>query len=194
MSEPTHPLAYVFWHTPRAEVERRHYEDALGAFHRALNDHPPAGFQRSYAYRAERLPWLPSSREVYEDWYLLDASAALDPLNEAAVAVPLVEDHDVVARLAAAGTAGLYRLRSGTAPRHGAVAAHWLAKPAGESYAALYARLEPLTAELGGELWCRQMVLGPTPELCLRAPAARASTLAPPEALWSLEPVWPPRS
>jgi hypothetical protein len=50
--------------------------------------------------------------------------------------------------------------------------AYWLSKPDGMSYAAFEASLAPLVAA-GCALWGRRMTLGPTPEFCLHAPAAR---------------------
>ena len=74
------------------------------------------------------------------------------------------------AALAGSGTAGLYGLRTGT-PVTPAVA-YWLSKPDGMGYAAFEASLAPLVAA-GCALWGRRMTLGPTPEFCLHAPAAR---------------------
>lgn len=115
--------------------------------------------------------------------------AALAPLNEAAVSGPRQAPHDVVARLAAGGAAGLYGLKRG-APLARPAAAAWFGKPAGMTYGALFTLMEPVVADSGGGLWMRQMVLGPTPEFCLRSagpvhlPALAVLHL-------SLEPVWP---
>ena len=45
--------------------------------------------------------------------------------------------------------------------------ATWLAKPAGMSYADLFATFEPLVREQEAALWCRHMTLGPALEFCL---------------------------
>ena len=104
-------LAYVFWHWPAPSIEPAVYEQALAGFHGALRVSPPRGFLGSYAHRVESAPWLPAGTlapaYVYEDWYRLETSAALDALDEAAVSSPLREPHDRVARIAAGGTAGL---------------------------------------------------------------------------------------
>ena len=77
-------LAYVFWHQPTGEGARDEYERALVEFHRVLTGDPPAGFLGSATYRLPGVGWAPDG-DVYEDWYLVRDSAALDPLNEAAV-------------------------------------------------------------------------------------------------------------
>jgi hypothetical protein len=89
----------------------------------------------------------------------------MDPLNDAAVSGVCEEPHNRVAREAADGTAGLYRLRAGAGDLSQAKFATWLSKPDGVSYKDFYAGLEP-----GVTLWGRQMVLGPTTEFCIHSP------------------------
>jgi hypothetical protein len=161
-------LAYVFWHRPSTGVEPAAYEEELGRFHAALAESPPPGFRRSLTFRVAGTTWL--SGEGYEDWYVLAGSEALDPLDRAAVSSGVGICHDTVAGLAADGVGGLYRLRAGQEALEGAASAAWLGKPSGVSYEDLYARLAPWTSGAGAGLWGRQMVLGPTPEFCLRSP------------------------
>lgn len=162
-------LAYVFWHWPRRGADPKEYEARLGAFHGALAAAPPAGFLRSAAFGVEGAEWVEGA-PAYEDWYLLDDTAALDRLEEAAVTASRREPHDRVAAWAAGGSAGLYRaLRGAGAP--GGETSLWLAKPAGLSYVAFLAELErrfppPLA------LWQRRLVLGPAPEFCVAGAAA----------------------
>lgn len=184
-------LAYVFWHWPSPEADRASYERGLAAFHRVLREAKPPGFQRSAVYRARRLPWLRTEGPGYEDWYLVDGTAALDPLNDAAVSGARKGPHDEVARLSQVGAGGLYRLRAGVVDAAPAGFAVWLSKPRGTSYEALDARLRPWTERASVGLWRRQMVLGPTPEFCLRSPDRPdlPEDLAPLSV--ELEPVWP---
>ena len=163
-------LAYLFSHARRPDVSPDDYERKLRAFHEALRAHAPAGFIDSRVFRLAALPWLPSAREVYEDWYLIENSAALDPLNDAAVSGPRQAPHDAVAVQAESGHGALYRLRLGRQDGIPAFA-YWFAKPAGEPYATLYARLEPIVARGGAALWSRQMTMGPAREFCLHSPA-----------------------
>jgi hypothetical protein len=152
-------LAYVFWHWPAPDVERGRYLDRLVAFHRALRAAPPPGFRGSRVLAVEGAPWLPSAPAALEDWYLVDDFAALGALNDAAITAARQAPHDAVARLAGGGTGGLYRrLSSGGGTRD---ETRWFAKPPGESYAALAARLPE------AEAWQRQLVLGPAPEFCV---------------------------
>src|SRR4051794_15380391 len=107
-------LAYVFWHTPTSGAKRDEYERLLIGFHQALASHAPAGFRTSFVYRVENAPWIGAGAAAYEDWYILENSAALDALNDAAVSGPRKAPHDLVASFAASGAAGLYRLKSGS--------------------------------------------------------------------------------
>jgi hypothetical protein len=182
-------LAYVFWHRPAAGVDAALYEATLAAFQQALAAAPPPGFHRSAVFRVADAPWL--SGEGYEDWYLVDGFAALGPLNEAAVSPELRASHDAAAELAAEGAAGIYRLRAGDAAAVPATASLWFGKPAGMGYDQLYELLDLWASNSGASLWGRQLVLGPTPEFCLRAekPAVLPSSLAPVST--SVSPVWP---
>ena len=161
-------LAYVFWHWPRPDVSIADYEARMRTFQGALAADGPRELRAARAWRVAGAPWLPDG-SGYEEWYLLDESAALDALNRGAVTGTLAEPHNTVAALAAGGAAGLYQMVTGNpgAPATPAsldgTAAHWFAKPSGMPYADFYARL----GEAQSRLWRRMMVLGPTPEFCL---------------------------
>jgi len=165
-------LAYVFWHWPQSSVDPEAYVEHLVAFHQTLAANKPVGFQQSVVFRIRGASWLNTSDEAYEEWYLLDDSAALDPLNEAAVTGVCEEPHNQVARQAAGGTGGLYRLRAGREDLAQTTSAVWLSKPDGVSYKDFYATLEPLTSKQNVALWGRQMTLGPTTEFCIHSPTA----------------------
>ena len=161
-------LAYVFWHWPQPGVDTETYVDHLVSFHRILNENKPVGFHGSRVFRMHGVSWLDTAGDAYEDWYLLDDSAALDRINEAAVSGVCEAPHNLVAREAAGGTAGLYRLKTGdilTEPRF----ALWLSKPDGVSYADFYSTLEPIINEAHAALWQRQMTLGPTSEFLVHS-------------------------
>jgi len=78
-------LAYVFWHWPQPQVDVSEYETRLRDFQKTLRDHPPPGFRDSVVFRVGGMPWIQAERG-YEDWYLVEGSVALDPLNDAAIA------------------------------------------------------------------------------------------------------------
>ncbi|HEU4794975.1 MAG TPA: hypothetical protein VFT02_05045 [Pyrinomonadaceae bacterium] len=162
-------LAYVFWHWPQASVERATYVARLEDFHHTLAANRPQGFRHSVVFAIEDADWLDYSGVAYEEWYLLDNSAAMDRLNEGAVSGACEEPHNAVARHAAGGTGGLYRLRSGEEILPEARFAVWLSKPEGVSYRDFYDALAPLTAQPNVALWGRQMTLGPTTEFCLHS-------------------------
>ncbi len=183
-------LAYVFWHWRSDSVDREAYERLTRDFHASLRERRPEGFRRSVCFAMPGAGWIPDRRPAYEDWYLLDGSTALDPLDRAAVAAPHQTPHDAVARAVAGGAGGLYRLRLGTPLEERARFASWFRKPDGMAYERLYDLLEPLIGA-GAALWGRQMVLGPAPEFCLHGgrPLALPSPLE--GAAWPLSPVWP---
>jgi hypothetical protein len=183
-------LAYVFWHWPGAGVNTGPYEKSLRDFHHALAQTKPAGFLHSIVFRLSGAPWLATSGPAYEEWYLVDGSGGLDPLNEGAVSGLCKEPHDRAARQAGGGTAGLYRLRAGEPKVEDSSLAWWLAKPAGVRYEDFYAQLAPWTRQPGVSLWGRQMALGPTPEFTLRSPAPLDLPNALEAVRFELMPLW----
>jgi hypothetical protein len=183
-------LAYVFWHWRRPQVSAAAYEALQRRFHSALAAAPPLGFQRSCSLAIAGAPWAAGGSEAYEDWYLVEDSGALDALNAAAVSASRQVPHDDAAAAAGGGTAGLYRIRLGSAgglPR----SAIWFSKPTGMSYGELFTALEPVVQAERAALWGRQMTLGPALEFCLHAP--RPVSLPAPLVPTSLRcrPVWP---
>src|SRR5207245_9195214 len=127
------------------------------------------GFHSSVIFRILNAPWIGNGAPAYEDWYLLDNSAALDAINDAAISGPRKAPHDLVASLASCGAAGLYRLKSGALESlQNARFALWFSKPA-LPYDAFFTQLRPQTASPQTTLWLRQMVLSAAPEFCLRS-------------------------
>lgn len=154
-------IAWIFWHTRHADAGESDYRTALRAFHDLILTTAPEGFLGVRVLRHEALPWLVSATEVYEDWYFVESSAALDALDEAALAAFSQDAHARIARLAATATAGLYRLRAGEplpSPAH----TFWMSKPRQDPYAPFIERLSR-----AGTVWSRKMVLGPAPEFCV---------------------------
>lgn len=164
-------LAYVFWHTPHASVDPNLYEATLLSFHQSLDPTEVDGFHESAVFRIEGAPWM-SGPNVYEDWYLVRDLGALGSLNVAAVADRRQAPHDTLARLTGKGAAGVYALRRGLEVLCDAGQAAWFAKPVGTSYNEVVNMAEGI-----GQLWQRQLVLGPTPELCLLAGEAPSDAI-----------------
>ena len=150
-------LAYVFSHRPLEGADVAAYEDSLRRLHAELAGERPKGFVRSTTYRFE---------DGYSDWYLVESSAALDFLNQAAVTGARSGPHDAAARLAAWGAGKLMSLAEGE-PHLDSLHEAAFAKPAGMAYADLYAIVRPFATTPGAALWRRMMVLGPPPEFCL---------------------------
>lgn len=154
-------LAYLFYHRPGPDADVKAYEASLRGFHAALRSAGLDGFRGSSTYRVG---------DRYCDWYLVDTSAALDALNDAAVSGARSRPHDAAARVAVDGQGKLLRLAAG-AYDPGALFEIRFSKPAGVSYGDLYTRLESFTSSPGVSLWRRMMVLGPPPEFIMLAPA-----------------------
>jgi len=184
-------LAYVFWHWPNPDIDDATYRDLLHNFHKTLNANQPRGFLRSVAFAVSGLPLQTTSQPGFEDWYLLEDSASLDLLNEAAVSGPCEQPHNLVARQAADGTAGLYRLRSGSDDLASARYAMWFQKPARMSYQDLYSKLSSTTAADRVGLWQRQMTLGQTTEFAIYSSAVIQPPDAMPTSKVELQLVWP---
>lgn len=188
MPTDSNVLAYVFWHWRRDEVSAPQYETLQRRFHQALADAPPDGFLGSSSFAIERAPWAHAGRAAYEDWYHIRDSAAIDELEAGAISASRKLPHDTAAAAAGGGTAGLYTLRLGDATPPPTVAM-WFAKPAGVSYDALFAEMTPFVRR-GATLWVRKMVLGPSPEMCLRChedlafPSAFRATRVELRAVW----------
>ena len=182
-------IAYVFWHWPRPSVTPVEYEARQRAFHEALHAAPSSGFLRSFTHAFSGAPWT-AAGIAYEDWYLLEDSAALDRLNDAAVSASRQSPHDQAAAAAAGGTAGVYSLRMGEAPTAPTLA-YWFSKPEGMKYDALFAALHPVVSTTRSALWMRRMTLGPATEFCLQSSEL---VMLPPAILaqtYVLRPVFP---
>ena len=160
-------LAYIFWHFPSEGVDVTAYERSLEGFHKALDEAGAEGFVRSRSFRIQGVPWINDSAAAYADWYLVEGSFALDTLNDLAVSGARRDSHDRAAGWAAGGAGALYRLVEGEASLEAPAFETWLSKPRGTTYEDFYAWARPAVA--GGELWRRQMVLGPALEFCLVA-------------------------
>ena len=163
-------LAYLFWHRPYATITAKQYEEALIHFQKCIEQQRPPGFSGSASFRVNSLPWL-GDRPGYEDWCLLEASWALDPLNAFAVAGPVTSAHDAAAAQMEEGNGGLYSLVWGepTLPEHSTTI--WLTRPRGIQWRPVLDALRQQLHE--ATLWRRQMVLGPGKEFALIVPAGR---------------------
>jgi hypothetical protein len=160
-------LSYVFWHWHRPQIEANTYQEYLINFHRTLCANKSTGFHYSSVLLLEQASWLGRVGETYEDWHVVEKSAALDALNERAVTGACRAPHDQVARETQGSAAGLYQLVFGDAHLPFVHVAYRFDKPAGMSYVALDGLLQSLVEDAKGNLWRRQMNLGPGPEFCL---------------------------
>jgi len=159
-------LAYVFWHVPRPTVEASVYISNLKAFHEILNANKPSGFHHSMVFEGTGVDWLGSGGSAFEDWYLIEDFTSLGVLNEAAVTGACENPHNVVAKDAADGIAGLYRLRLGDVDLSNKRLAVWFSKPTGVTYKDFFNGTQTSWSD-DNALWQRQMTLGPTTEFCL---------------------------
>lgn len=162
-------LGYVFWHRPRPGVSLREYEKKLSGFQTSLKAHPPDGLIDALSFKESASAWSKSRSTTYEDWYLVRDYKSLGALNQSAVADSNAGPHDEIAKEAADGVGGLYRLRWGGLSLRDARFATWLGKPARTPYQSFLDSLSKWTEDRATDLWQRQMVLGPAPEFCVHS-------------------------
>ena len=183
-------LAYLLWHWPFDDVSTETYEGSLARFHQSLLASAIPGLQESFVFRSQGVGWTPPGARVYEDWYLLEGSAAMDPLNDAAVSEVSKPSHDNTAHAAAGAAGGLYQLKLGQPSLDICRWVSWIAKPRGMGYEEFYHAIAPWTSQPQVSLWRRQMVLGPTPEFAMLSVAAPGPMLNLEVLQVELEPVW----
>jgi hypothetical protein len=156
-------LAYVFWHRPKADVDRDAYEAAQRAFHETIA--VPSG-----CFRLDALPF--DQGGGYEDWYLVENWAELGALNEVATDSASRGGHDRAAELAADGWGAVYALAHG--PTEIPIGVEWRDKERGRPSADFLDSLPSVA------VWRRQLVLGPAPEFCIATSETAGRT-----------PIWP---
>ena len=160
-------LAYVFWHRPRPQTERSLYETAIVRFQRDLTGRQPPGLIGATSFAIEAVPWL-SDRPGYEDWYLVEGSWALDPLNAYAIAGAMQAPHDSVAAQMEEGHGGLYAHAGGETLTAARSAVYWMNRPRGIQWQPPIAAI--LAGCPGANAWRRQMVLGRPAEFAVEVP------------------------
>jgi hypothetical protein len=160
-------LAYIFWHRPFSHIDSGAYEESIVRFQTDLVRQSPPGLRAAMSFRIEPVPWL-NNHAGYEDWYLLEGSWAMDPLNSFAVAGRPQSSHDTAAAQMAEGQGGLYAHAGGDSSPGSHSSIFWLTRPRGVSWQAV---LEPLRARYPQtNVWRRQMVLGPAKEFAIEMP------------------------
>jgi hypothetical protein len=152
-------IAYLFFHEHASHAGVAEYEEGLRRFHASLAAAGVPGFVGSRTYRVG---------SQYCDWYVVTSSAALDPLNDAAVSGRRSAPHAAVAREAVDFAGKLLKLASGEYDADAGTEIRF-SKPHGTTYEELYRKIEPWTSMPDVSLWRRMMVLGPPPEFCLLA-------------------------
>lgn len=152
-------IAYQFFHHLEDGADEVEYEAGLRHFHVALAEAGIPGFVGSRTYQTD---------DGYFDWYVMETSAALDLVNDAAVSGARSPLHETVARHAVDFAGKLLKLAAGRYDPEFLFEIRF-SKPRGMTYADLYRRLEPWTGRPDTSAWRRMMVLGPGPEFSLLA-------------------------
>jgi hypothetical protein len=173
-------LAYVFWHAAPASIAAADYERTLLRFGHALADAGGPGFRGQASYAIGQTPWL--GEPGYEDWVWLEGSWALDALNERAVSGVMERPHDAIAQMTKHGGHGaLYYFLEGESDVPGDSRVFWLSRPRGvnwrEALPGIVDSLGPKGTKIG--VWRRQMVLGPSAEFAVIAPAGASGPVLP---------------
>ena len=91
---------------PYPSTERQRYEQAIVRFQNDLAGGKPPGFIGATSFQIEAVPWL-SDLPGYENWYLLDGTWAMDPLNAFAISGHVQAPHDSVAAMMEQGMAAV---------------------------------------------------------------------------------------
>src|SRR5258708_28586055 len=99
--------------------------------------------------------WLGREIATYEDWSIVENSAAFDPLNEGAVTGVCQEPHRLVARWTVGSGAGLYKLHTGDVTLPVVRQTYRFNKPTVMTYADFYALVQPFTEQSQGCIWLR---------------------------------------
>jgi hypothetical protein len=160
-------LAYIFWHRPHGHVDAATYEEAVLRFQSDLSAQSPPGLIAATSFRIDAAPWL-ADRPGYEDWYLMEGSWAMDPLNAFAVAGRTRSTHDAAAAQAEDGHGGLYTHEAGELAWNAQSTLCWFNRPRGIHW---QSALEPVrAARPQAVIWRRQMVLAPAPEFAVELP------------------------
>jgi hypothetical protein len=160
-------LAYVFWHRPLSQADRRNYEASVVRFQAELAKHPPPGFIRAGSFAIGPMPWL-SDQPGYEDWYVIEASWALDTLNAFAVAGPVQPSHNVAAAQMDEGQGGIYAHVAGDPITAAESTVYWLTRPRGIQWQPALEAVRSRAPQ--ANVWRRQMVLGSAGEFAIEVP------------------------
>ena len=160
-------LAYLFWHRPFAQVEQQLYEASITRFQADLAAHPPPGFISAASFKIDPVPWL-GDQAGYEDWYLLEGSWAMDPLNAYAITGHRQASHDSAAAQMADGCGGLYADAGGEFAAVPQSTLFWLTRPRGVRWQDGIAAVRAHCPQ--ANCWRRQMVLGPAAEFAVAVP------------------------
>jgi len=160
-------LAYIFWHRPSPTVETARYEEGLMRFQRNLAAQKIPGFLSATTFQIGPVPWL-SDRSGYEDWYVVEASWALDPLNAFAIAGAMQAPHDHVAAQLEEGHAGLYFHVGGERLVAAQSTITWLTRPRGIQWQPAVEAVRRKSPQ--ANIWCRQMTLGVATEFAVEMP------------------------
>jgi hypothetical protein len=105
----------------------------VGRFQNDLAGSKPPGFIGATSFQIEVVPW-PSDLPGYEDWYLLDGSWVMDPLNAFAISGHVQAPHDSVAAMMEQGHGGLYAHAGGESMLAPRSTIHRLTRPRGSQW------------------------------------------------------------
>lgn len=160
-------LAYSVWHHASGETEIEPYQESLIQFHKTMAEVKPQGFLSSLFFTLPAVPWMGENQTIFMDWYFVEDSASLDPLNDSVLAGKRKESHDVVAGGTSGGVTALYQPRLGNEKISDVNFITWITKPKGLSYPDFFQELNFIEHDKNASCWMRYMALGPGPEFCV---------------------------
>ena len=160
-------LAYTVWHHALDEAKQNAYQESLVQFHQTLAENKPQGYLSSVLLSMPGVPWMGEMRTIYMDWYFVENSSSLDPLNDCVLSGIRQEKHDAVAAATSGGVTALYQPKSDRTAISNAQFISWLSKPKGMKYPEFFEKLHFIDEDDHASIWMRYMALGPGPEFCV---------------------------
>lgn len=162
-------LAYTVWHHASDESKLEHYQNSLIQFHQTMAEEKPQGYISSKLFTMPSVPWMGETQTIFMDWYLIEDSASLDPLNDSVLAGTRKTSHDAVADNTSGGVTALYQPKLGNDQISNVNFITWVSKPKGMKYPNFFQELNFILHDKDASCWMRYMALGPGPEFCVVA-------------------------
>jgi hypothetical protein len=167
-------IAQIFWHIRNIELSKSVYENSLSNMERALKSSKSPGHIQTAIFESPSLPWIESTHEVFQSWYLLENLAALDNLLKLFDQAMQTDDnpkldqsHEQIMSNSDNEAGGLYRHQSGNLDISAAINIYWISKDRSVDHGEFLARLNSAADANEISIWSRILGLSPATPFCL---------------------------